>query len=491
MFFNKNKLLLVVLQISLLALLGSTVSAAPAAGETVSGTIIRLFSDGSPAVTLEYEISGDINSASFERVTDRHDYRSYSGEVYPGTFTISGRVLVHARDGIESGSFSIAASHQEHARGTATRLWENYQQELTPGTYYEFEFTGTVPAEAKHIGFRISASAVTKPYYGGAGAVVIGTSVRNFSVRVAEAPSPAPPTPGPATVLADPGTLTKYRGQNEAIFRFQIQGSTSGNVWGTDVYTDDSRLAAAAVHAGVLRAGETGIVTVQILPGQSSYSGSTRFGVTSRQYGSWTGSYKFLSDTSRSFSDLPTNHWAYENIMEMVEMGILSGYPDGTFRPNNTISRAEFAKIMVLALQLETTRPAAPTFTDVATSHWAYEVVESARNYLTGYRDTRTGELTFEPSSVAVREDVAVAIVKAKGFGNAPANLSLLNQFPDREQISPALRNHVAIAVEKGYMRGTDRGFEPQKALTRAEACALLSRIMVREDEGEKEKITF
>ncbi|MEW6624765.1 MAG: S-layer homology domain-containing protein [Bacillota bacterium] len=192
--------------------------------------------------------------------------------------------------------------------------------------------------------------------------------------------------------------------------------------------------------------------------------------------------------TGRSFSDLATNHWAYENIMEMVEIGILSGYPDGTFKPNNTITRAEFAKIMVLALNLDTASPSVPTFTDVPANHWAYGVVESARNYLTGYRDTRTGALTFEPNSVAVREDVAVALVNAKGLGNARANLSLLDQFHDKDQISEALRNHVAIAVEQGYMRGTNIGFEPQKALTRAEACALLSRII---DRGGKEKIAM
>ncbi len=188
-----------------------------------------------------------------------------------------------------------------------------------------------------------------------------------------------------------------------------------------------------------------------------------------------------------AFSDLSPDHWAHDDIMDMVEMGILSGYPDGTFRPNNTISRAEFAKIMVMALELETIRPATPTFNDVGTDHWGYEVIESARDYLTGYRDTRTGELFFEPGSVAVREDVAVAIVKAQGLGDAAADLRLLDQFPDRGEISAALREHVAIAVEQGYMRGTDIGFEPQKALTRAEACTLLLRII----EGEREKITF
>ena len=67
------------------------------------------------------------------------------------------------------------------------------------------------------------------------------------------------------------------------------------------------------------------------------------------------------------------------------------------------------------------------------------------------------------------------------------ADLSLLNQFPDQDKISDALREHAAIAVEKGYMQGTNLGFEPQKPLTRAEACTLLLRII----HAELEKITL
>ncbi len=178
--------------------------------------------------------------------------------------------------------------------------------------------------------------------------------------------------------------------------------------------------------------------------------------------------------------------------MDMVEFGILKGYPDGTFRPDNTISRSEFAKIMVLALNLKTVSAGTPTFADVPQSHWAFGVVESSRDYLTGYRDNRTGVLTFEPDGVAVREDVAVAIVKAKGNSGIAADLSLLNKFADQNLISPALRNHVAIAVQQDYMQGSNLGFEPQKALTRAEACALLSRLIDRSQfETGKQKVTL
>ena len=95
-------------------------------------------------------------------------------------------------------------------------------------------------------------------------------------------------------IIATVEDLISYRGRNNETFRFRAQGKTDGMLWGSDVYTDDSDLATAAVHAGVLQAGQEDIVTVRILPGLNSYSGSTRNGVTSGDYGSWDGSYEFV-----------------------------------------------------------------------------------------------------------------------------------------------------------------------------------------------------
>src|SRR5213079_554523 len=67
---------------------------------------------------------------------------------------------------------------------------------------------------------------------------------------------------------------------------------TSGAVWGTDLYTDDSVLAVAAVHAGVLKEGERGVVKVTIQRGQDGYTGSTRNGVATQDWAAWEGSYK-------------------------------------------------------------------------------------------------------------------------------------------------------------------------------------------------------
>src|SRR5262249_50856717 len=99
------------------------------------------------------------------------------------------------------------------------------------------------------------------------------------------------PLEGGQTVQADPGTLVGYRNQVGKVFYFDVRGNTTGTVYGTDVYTDDSDLATAAVHAGVLRDGERGTVKVTILAGQDRYPASGRHGVMSNPWGAWVGSY--------------------------------------------------------------------------------------------------------------------------------------------------------------------------------------------------------
>ena len=71
----------------------------------------------------------------------------------------------------------------------------------------------------------------------------------------------------------------------------ELIGSTEGQVWGSGPYTDDSAPAAAAVHAGVLKAGEKGIVKITRLPGMKAYQGSSRNGVTSADWQDWSGSF--------------------------------------------------------------------------------------------------------------------------------------------------------------------------------------------------------
>ena len=88
-----------------------------------------------------------------------------------------------------------------------------------------------------------------------------------------------------------PGNMTAQRGNNEQAFLYSLTGSTGGSIWGTDIYTDNSSLAKAAVHAGVLVPGETGAVRVTVKPGLPSYPAFSRFGVSSSSDGSYAGSF--------------------------------------------------------------------------------------------------------------------------------------------------------------------------------------------------------
>jgi len=77
-----------------------------------------------------------------------------------------------------------------------------------------------------------------------------------------------------------------------ATYYFRVQGSLDGPVWGTDVYTGDSTLAPAAVHAGVVKAGQSAIVKVTVVRPPAQYQGSARNGVTSSDFGRYGIAYK-------------------------------------------------------------------------------------------------------------------------------------------------------------------------------------------------------
>jgi hypothetical protein len=89
---------------------------------------------------------------------------------------------------------------------------------------------------------------------------------------------------------------TSYRGLYGLRFSYACSaGGTTSKVWGTNIYTDDSPVCTSAVHAGRFPLASGGRVVIEILPGQRSYTGTTRNGITTSSYGIWSGSYKFVS----------------------------------------------------------------------------------------------------------------------------------------------------------------------------------------------------
>ena len=179
---------------------------------------------------------------------------------------------------------------------------------------------------------------------------------------------------------------------------------------------------------------------------------------------------------SQKFTDVEYDHWAFDYIAEMEERGILNGYPDGRFYPENTVSRAEFAKIMVTAAGISLSATNNEYFQDLSTDHWSYSYVMAAVPYLTGY-STPDGNYYY-PDQPALREDIAVSLVKLKGYDLLGADESILDtMFTDSSSISSDARKYVAVAVERGLISGyDDRTFRGQDSITRAEAATLLWR---------------
>jgi hypothetical protein len=101
---------------------------------------------------------------------------------------------------------------------------------------------------------------------------------------------------GDAVASADvepaPDSLMTLQGNIGKTYRFRVTGNVNGTVWGSDVYTTDSPLATVAVHAGVLKPGQTGVVKVTFVAPPAFFNGSTKNGVTTSPYMAFPGAYK-------------------------------------------------------------------------------------------------------------------------------------------------------------------------------------------------------
>ncbi|HEX9062030.1 MAG TPA: S-layer homology domain-containing protein [Clostridia bacterium] len=192
-------------------------------------------------------------------------------------------------------------------------------------------------------------------------------------------------------------------------------------------------------------------------------------------------------EKSSGFSDISQSHWAYKAILNMSSRKIINGFPDNTFKPDLSITRAEFAKIMVLALNLPQKPPDSSSFLDINKTDWECPYVENAKYYLTGFRGP-LGD-SFHPKEPAVREDMAVALVKAMNLSGENSDSSILDRFADKNNISENLKKYISIAVNHKIMEGSKDGnnltFKPKNSLTRAEAAVLLNNVT------SEEKITF
>ena len=175
------------------------------------------------------------------------------------------------------------------------------------------------------------------------------------------------------------------------------------------------------------------------------------------------------------FSDVNDSHWAYEDVELLAAVGVIDGYPDGTFRPGNEVTRYEYAKLLCEAMGIEQKSPDTKVFEDVNKSHWAYGYANAVEPFMTYYRGGATKE--YRGDVAAEREDIAASLVRALGWENEPIAEDTYTKFSDYADITSDLRKYVLIAYEKGLVNGYPDGtFGPSRSVTRAETAALLIR---------------
>jgi hypothetical protein len=197
----------------------------------------------------------------------------------------------------------------------------------------------------------------------------------------------------------------------------------------------------------------------------------------------WSGGHKIEAAQTplmKSFSDVGSDHWANDAIQQIVKQGVVDGYQDGTFHPENSLTREQFSKLLTLAMDAELPNVTESTFSDVANSKWSMPYIEAVKDYVSGID---AGILAFfQPEEVITREDVAVALVKALKINtDAISNpVSKIRQkFADFDRISSGLEPYIAAAIENKLLDGYEDGtFQPKSGLTRAAAATLLSRLM-------------
>ncbi len=150
-----------------------------------------------------------------------------------------------------------------------------------------------------------------------------------------------------------------------------------------------------------------------------------------------------------SFSDIPSDKWYYKAVTYLAERGIINGYSDGTFRPGNSITRAEFTTLIVRYQSI--TAAGTPTFVDITANYWAKGYIAAAQNagLIGGYQDG-----SFQPENKITRAETVTILNRALGRSDESADYTGLtmpfsdvptNHWAYREIIEAAVSHNVTV----------------------------------------------
>ena len=177
----------------------------------------------------------------------------------------------------------------------------------------------------------------------------------------------------------------------------------------------------------------------------------------------------------QQYPDVFDSYWASSDINRLTEQCVLEGYPDGMFKPNRKVSRAEMAAMVVKGYNLDITSNAnALTFKDVPYSHWAHDFISKgvAENMIAG----KTADI-FAPNENISRTEALT--IMSKGI-NCPMDCTkaeeILSKYKDGSSVPGWAREHVAKAIENGALKNERNQdyIRPNDKTTRAEASSML-----------------
>ncbi len=189
-----------------------------------------------------------------------------------------------------------------------------------------------------------------------------------------------------------------------------------------------------------------------------------------------------LTSFAKEYKDLPKDHWAYKQIQILTDFNVVVGYPDGNYRPDQAVTRGEFASMVVKAFDQEKAEIKQPvSFTDVKNTDWFWGVIQRAVMFdlLKGYPDGH-----FDPYGTVSRGHVISTVVNAlttETVSRQKAEEILENSYSDYEQIP----EWVLIAAGKAEILdmivkapGDEGKVNAQRPATRAELAAFLVKML-------------
>ena len=179
-----------------------------------------------------------------------------------------------------------------------------------------------------------------------------------------------------------------------------------------------------------------------------------------------------------TFNDVPTNYWAQTFIQELASRDIIKGFPDGGFRPNDPVTRAQFAAMLSKAVNKAPIR-GGTTFVDVDSNYWAASAIQ--KSYTTGFLSGYPGNV-FEPTQNIPRVQILVSLANGLNYSASQAPETILQTYADASGIPNYARNSVAAATENRLVVNYPdvQYLNPNQSATRAEVAAFIYQSLVR-----------